>query len=210
MVELPQLTDYVRLIIELFGRFRQERSASVGAKLGRPFRYSEKSFVIFFMLMQYRRIYASKSQWRWLHKHPEVVEMLGWEQIPHCTTIGRRCNRLYDLLQLFVLFVGQDRSGLAEQLDQSHLVEDKSLFKARGPVWHERMRKAGRIPPQLRNLEQERLSWLDLRLRTAYDLQSRCSSCHAAGGDGRCLREPGSGPKGRPDSQPTAAPDSRG
>ena len=210
MAELPQLTDYVHLIIELFGRFRQERSGRAGAKLGRPFRYSEESFVIFFMLMQYRRIYASKSQWRWLHKRPEVVEMLGWEQIPHCTTIGRRYKRLYELLQLFVLFVGQNRSGLAEQLDQSHLVEDKSLFKARGPVWHERMRKAGRIPPQLRNLEQERLSWLGIRLRTAYDLQSRRLSCHAAGGDGRRLRKPGSGPKGSADSQPTTAPDSCG
>ena len=153
MAKSPQLTDYVRLIIELFDRFRQERSARAGAKLGRPFRYSEESFVIFFMLMQYRRIYASKSQWRWLHKHPEVVETLGWEQIPLCTTIGRRYKRLYELLQLFVLYIGQNRSGLAEQLDQSHLVEDKSLFKARGPVWHERMRKAGRIPPRLRNLD---------------------------------------------------------
>ena len=105
------------------------------------------------MLMQYRCIYVFMSQWRWLHKHPEVVEMLGWEQIPHCTTIGRRYKRLYELLQRFVLYIGQNRSGLAEQLDQSHLVEDKSLFKVRGPVWNERMRKAGRFPPQLRNLD---------------------------------------------------------
>ena len=56
MAKSPQLTDYVRLIIELFDRFQQERSARAGAKLGRPFRYSEESFVIFFMLMQYRRI----------------------------------------------------------------------------------------------------------------------------------------------------------
>ena len=153
MAKSPQLTDYVRLIIELFGRFRQERSARASAKLGRPFRYSEELFVILFMLMQNRRICVSKSQWRWLHKHPEVVEMLGWEQIPHCTTIGHRYKRLYELLQLFVFYIGQNKSGLAEQLDQSHLVEDKSLFKARGPVWHERMRKAGRIPPRLRNLD---------------------------------------------------------
>ena len=125
----------------------------VQAQLRRPFTFSEEAFVTFFMLMQCRRICASKSQWRWLHKHPEVVEMLGWKQIPRCTTIGRRYKRLYELLQLFVLYIGQNRSGLAEQLDQSHLVEDKSLFKARGPVWHERMRKAGRIPAKLRNLD---------------------------------------------------------
>lgn len=95
MAQTPQLTDYVAIIIELFDRFRQERNARAGAKLGRPFTFSEESFVIFFMLMQYRRISASKSQWRWLRKHPEFVEMLGWEQIPHVTTIVRRYKKLF-------------------------------------------------------------------------------------------------------------------
>ena len=58
MAKSPRLTDYVRLNIELFDLFRQERSARAGAKLGRPFRYSEESSVIFFMHMQCRRIYA--------------------------------------------------------------------------------------------------------------------------------------------------------
>ena len=40
MAKSPQLTDYVRLIIELFDRFRQERIPSAGAKLGRPFTLS--------------------------------------------------------------------------------------------------------------------------------------------------------------------------
>ena len=115
MAQTPQLTDYVAIIIELFDRFRQERNAREWAKPGRPFTFfvlslpiqqrakgrTEESFVTFFMLMQYRRISASKSQWRWLRKHPEFVETPGW--IPHVTTIVRRDMRLYDLLQAFVL-----------------------------------------------------------------------------------------------------------
>lgn len=46
MAKSPQPTDYVRLIIELSDRFRQEHSARAGAKPGRPFRYSEESFQI--------------------------------------------------------------------------------------------------------------------------------------------------------------------
>lgn len=34
-------------------------------------------------------------------------------------------------------------------------MEDKSLFKALGPVWHQKDRKAGRIPEGLRNLDPE-------------------------------------------------------
>ena len=153
MAKMPLLTDYVTIIIDLFEQFRQERIAQGEVKRGRPFSYDRKSFIIFFMLMQFRQIVCFQSQWRWLHKHPEVVEMLGWEQVPVRTTIGRRYKRMYGLVQAFVLFIGQQASGLAEQLEQSHLVEDKSLFKARGPVWHEKMRREGRIPPRLRNLD---------------------------------------------------------
>jgi hypothetical protein len=31
--------------------------------------------------------------------------------------------------------------------DSRELYEDKSLFKAQGPVWHQSDRPAGRIPP---------------------------------------------------------------
>lgn len=158
MAKMPLLTDYVEMIIDLFDQFRQNCIAQDEVKQGRPFTYDGKSFIIFFMFMQYRHIVAFQSQWRWLHKHPEVVEMLGWEQIPARTTIARRYKGLYELLQAFVLFIAQHSSGLAEQLEQNNLVEDKSLFKARGPVWHERMRKAGQIPAKLRNLDTD-ASW---------------------------------------------------
>jgi hypothetical protein len=64
MAKAPQLTDYVALIIALFGRSRQQRNARESAKLGRPFTFAGESFVIFSLLMQYPRIYACKSRWR--------------------------------------------------------------------------------------------------------------------------------------------------
>ena len=39
-----------------------------------------------------------------------------------------------------------------------NLFADKSLFKAKGPVWHKKNRKAGIIPKGLRNIDME-ASW---------------------------------------------------
>ena len=158
MADTPALTDYVNLIITLFELFKQYRSDQQGPKPGRPFTFSEEMFIIFFMIMQFRHIYAFKAQWRWLNKHPEMLEILGWAKAPHRTTISRRYKALYEVVQEFILFIGEYVPELDEQFSQAHLVEDKSLFKALGPVWHQSDRKAGRIPEKLRNLDTD-ASW---------------------------------------------------
>lgn len=153
MAELPTLTDYVNLIITLFILFKQYGSEHPSVKQGRPFTYAEETFMIFFMFMQFRQIHASKAKWRWLNKHPEMLELLGWARVPHRTTIARRYKTLYEAVQEFVLFIGTYAPELSERFSQAHLVEDKSLFKALGPVWHQSDRKEGRIPEKLRNLD---------------------------------------------------------
>ena len=40
-------------------------------------------FIVFFMIMQFRRIYHFKTQWRWLKTHPEMLSSLEWERVPH-------------------------------------------------------------------------------------------------------------------------------
>lgn len=155
MADMPILTDYVQLIITLFGLFKQYRSEQHGAKLGRPFTYGEEMFIVFFLLMQFRQIHAFKAQWRWLDRHPEMLALLGWVTVPHRTTIVRRYQALYEVVQEFVLFIGQYAPELDEQFSQVHLVEDKSLFKALGPVWHQSDRQANRIPEKLRKLDQD-------------------------------------------------------
>jgi len=158
MADTPVLTDYVSLIITLFDQFKQYRSEQSSVKYGRPFTYSEVMFIILFMIMQFRQIYAFKAQWRWLNKHPEMLELLDWAKTPHRTTISRRYKALYEVVQEFILFIGEYAPELDEQFSQAHLVEDKSLFKALGPVWHQSDRKEGRIPGKLRNLDTD-ASW---------------------------------------------------
>jgi len=151
----PTLTDYVSIICTLFERFRQERQQKNGSKRGRPLTYTEEAFLIFFLLMQFRRIYQFKTQRRWLENHHEILADLGWKTVPHRTQISRRYKQLYDVLQEFSCFVAQYTSSLDELLSLKHLVADGSLFKAKGTVWHQSDRKANRIPNRLRNLDKD-------------------------------------------------------
>ena len=109
--------------------------------------------IVFFMGMQFKRISHFKSQWRWLNTHPEMVTGLGWAQPPDRSTLSRRYKRLYAVLQDFIQFLGATSYPLGDDLKSDHLYEDKSLFKAQGPVWHQRDRQAGRIPDKLRHLD---------------------------------------------------------
>lgn len=152
-MDIPTLTDYVKLIFTLFDEFEQARTRAKPPKRGHPLTYTEKTFLVFFMLMQFRHIYAFKAQWRWLHSHPDLLKVLGWENVPHRKTISTRYKALYPMLQEFIVFVAQDAASLDEALSMKHLVADKSLFKAHGPVWHQSDREAHHIPAKLRHLD---------------------------------------------------------
>ena len=64
MAKEPTLTDYVSVI-------------KAGIHETRLLTYCTRSFIIFFIVMQFRGIYNFKTQWRWLAQHPEVLPMLG-------------------------------------------------------------------------------------------------------------------------------------
>lgn len=61
-------------------------------------------------------------------------------------------------MQDFIAFVGRWAEAVGLEFDSRVLIEDASLFKACGPVWHQSDRLAGQVPEKLRNLDQE-ASW---------------------------------------------------
>lgn len=148
-MKTPTMDDYVNLLCILFERFVQEQPAQENVM----FTYSNQMMIVLFMVFQHRRICKFKAQRRWLEEHPELGKRLGWTRIPHRVTLSRRYKELYPVLQAFVQFIGQYVSGVDARFRQRHLVSDKSLFKALGPVWHEADRQAQRIPPKLRHLD---------------------------------------------------------
>lgn len=149
----PTINDYVALIYNRFEAFVQ--SSDEVAKLGKPYTYQNQNMIVFFMWMQFKKLYKFKSQWRWLSQHPDSLSMLGWDAVPHRTTLSRRYKSLYPVIQAFCAFLGQDSEPLGSQMRTKHLNEDQSLFKAEGSVWHQKDRQAGRVPEKLRNLDKD-------------------------------------------------------
>jgi hypothetical protein len=149
----PTFNDYVSLIYNRFEAFVQ--SSGEVAKLGKPYSYENQNMIVFFMWMQFKKIYKFKAQWRWLKQHPDSLSVLDWESIPHRSTLSRRYKALYSVIQAFSAFLGQDSEALGAEMSTKHLNEDQSLFKAQGTVWHQSDRKEGRIPEKLRNLDQD-------------------------------------------------------
>jgi hypothetical protein len=155
-MQAPTRADYVRAYFTLFERFQQEREKDI--HYGHPFEYADQVLIVFFTMMSIRRITAFKAQHRWLMSHLHIAIPLGFEQIPVRTTLSRRYKMLYPILQAFIAFVGRWAEALHPQFDSRVLIEDASLFKAHGPVWHQSDRLAGRVPEKLRNLDQQ-ASW---------------------------------------------------
>ena len=152
-MDQPDFTHYVTLINTYFDRFVQ--TSDTCAKRGHPYVYQNQVLIVFFMMMQFRRIFQFKTQWKWLKSHPAQSEQLGLVTLPHRTTLSRRYKALAPVLEELGVFLGHDVEPLDERFESNDLYEDKSLFKAQGPVWHQSDRKAKRIPDKLRNLDTE-------------------------------------------------------
>jgi len=150
-MDQPTLTDYAHLIMTLFDQFSHTNPVVLRYQNLCTYKYRE--MIILFMLMQCRRIYEFKAQKRWLEAHPEIMTLLTFETVPHRTTLSRRYKKLGEVVTEFTAFVGDRVADLDESFANNHLVEDKSLFKASGPVWHQTDRQEGRIPPKLRRLD---------------------------------------------------------
>ncbi len=152
----PTFTDYVKLLYTLFDEFLQQWAAP--SHHGHPFVYQHQVLIVFFIIMQCKRIFKFKTQQRWLAKHPDERQAIGLEALPVRTTLSRRYKTLYPIVQAFIAFLAQHSPDLGAAFSRDDLYEDKSLFKAQGPVWHQSDREAGRIPKKLRHLDTD-ASW---------------------------------------------------
>lgn len=135
----PTFTNYVNLLFTLFEHFWQHHAARPHS--GHPLVYEHKALIVFFSVMQQRRIFRFNAQRRWLKRHPEMRQVLGLDEVRDV-----------------IAFVGPYGEALAPRFASEDLYTDKSLFKAQGPVWHQGDRKAGRIPEKLRHLDSD-ASW---------------------------------------------------
>lgn len=152
----PIRHDYVKTYFTLYEHFEQDQNGT--SHRGHPYDYATKTLILFFTIMMIRRIHTFKAQSRWLNQHSDLANQLGFDRLPVRTTLVRRFKQLYPTLQAFIAFLGEWAEGLSKDFDSQVLIEDASLFKAHGPVWHQSDRAAQRVPDKLRNLDQD-ASW---------------------------------------------------
>jgi hypothetical protein len=173
----PSFNDYVKLIYNRFEAFRQ--AAQTARPVGHPLVYQHKSMIVFFMWMQFKRIYSFKAHWKWLKQHPEALGVLEWEQVPDRTCLSRRYKQLSSVVDALIVYMGQGSGELGDELKTVHLYEDQSLFKAHGPVWHQSDRQQGRIPEKLRHLDTD-ATWAKSAYHGwvyGYGLHLTCNAC---------------------------------
>ena len=79
-------------------------------------------------------------------------------------TLSRRYKQLGPRLEAFVAYLGDVGVGLDIEPPPDSVYQDKSLYKAKGSVWHQKDRNANIIPDGLRNLDTD-ASWSTSKYR---------------------------------------------
>ncbi|BCM88882.1 hypothetical protein IAD21_05998 [Abditibacteriota bacterium] len=165
---LPTQTDYKRVLDVLVGHLEAQPRERLC--LGRPFTYPQRTLLRCFLFLHLRRLHTFKAQHRWLLLHPEQAQAWGLEVIPHRTTLLRRYRQLAPFLDELIASNAQWAQDLGQAPSSEPLeepdyapparscIEDKSLFRASGPVWHQKNRVAGVVPTGLRRLDRD-ASW---------------------------------------------------
>lgn len=155
---LPTREDYIHVLHHLIRAFEQQRPST--GRRGRPLSYSQFLMLRFFLLMHFKQIVSFKAQHRWLLRQPAQAKALGFSRVPHRTTLMRRYRQLHQWLHPLLGFVAHwatqcpaPEAASTPFADSRPIFEDKSLFKARGTVWHQKDRKLGHIPKGLKNLD---------------------------------------------------------
>ena len=147
----PDERKYITFLFSLFDEFTERKQEVIN--LGRPKIYSEACLVVFYVLMTLKQINTIRGQHRWLYRHPVMLETLRLPFCPSRSTLRRRYKALMPVLREFCEFIAE--WSVLKGYGFSHICvyEDKSLFKAQGPVWHKKDRAKNHIPKGLRNVD---------------------------------------------------------
>ncbi len=114
--------------------------------------------------MMLKGIHALKAQRRWLLATPIWLRHLKLKSVPSRATLSRRYKQVASNLEVFIEYLGDFGVSLDVQTPPEVVYEDKSLYKAKGSVWHEKHRKSGHIPEGLRALDTD-ASWSTSKYR---------------------------------------------
>ena len=94
-----------------------------------------------------------RTQQTYLFHHPLMLERCQLPACPSHVTLGRRYKALTPALKAFTEYIAASRFATEAGFLQEVVYEDKSLFKAAGPVWHQKDRLEDHLPKNLRGVD---------------------------------------------------------
>ena len=148
----PDMKDYITFLFFLLDEFLESRETPITR--GRPKTYSDASLLVFYAIMTQKQVHATRRQHYWLSRHPDLLETLRLPFCPSRLTLGRRYKALSEFVNEFCEFIADWVVSNGYGFSHDLAYEDKSLFKAKGPVWHKKDRAKNHIPKGLRNVDQ--------------------------------------------------------
>ena len=160
----PDREYYITLLFQLFEEFEASDTFKRTERRGHPQVYPDSSLIVFFAIMTLKAVNRFKAQHRWLVAHPDWLPRLRLETVPSRVTLSRRYKQLAPTLEAFVAYLGDMGVTLDIETTPQSVYEDKSLYKAKGSVWHQKDRNANIIPDGLRNLDTD-ASWSTSKYR---------------------------------------------
>ena len=150
-MQYPDIREYITFVFSMLDAFSATEEKV--SKRGRPETYPDASLIVFYAVMTLKGITAMRAQQDYLFHHPLWLERCRLPRCPSHVTLGRRYKALTPTLEAFTEYVATWHLTHGGYFLQEVVYEDKSLFTAAGPVWHQKDRLNNEIPKGLRGVD---------------------------------------------------------
>jgi hypothetical protein len=126
-------------------------------KRGRPRTYSGLSFLLLAVAAVALRTFKERELYRLLIKDELLRKALSFDSVPHRRTIERRMQSLILEAEAQIAHLGEQIKQEVQPTNEQPLMSaiDGRMYEALGPLWHQKHRKLGIIPLNLRNVDTE-------------------------------------------------------
>lgn len=128
----------------ILSQFLQSVWPKPAVRRGKPPQYSWPSLVLFFMIMLLKGIHSFKAMARYAQHH---YTWFGWPSAPSRQTLARRFEGLPSVVYRLMPLVAQAaQQGQPSVFSFRWAFIDKSVFRAKGGLWHRKHRLLGIVP----------------------------------------------------------------
>ena len=155
MCQHPQRPDGLLALIQQARELYEEPPPE--RKRGRPRAYTGLSFLLLAVTAVALRTFRGAELQRLLCRDDGLRQALGFQAVPHRTTIERRLRSLLPEAEAQVAALGRrllEEVRPTEAQPQASAIDGR-MYEAAGPRWHKRDRRRGRVPARLRNVDTE-------------------------------------------------------